>query len=82
MPGLINLWQAAPPVMRGIMLMCVSTVLFSAMHVLVRFVAQDVPPLQVAFLRNIFGVIVFLPLLMSTGLGFMRTERLGLHSVR
>ncbi len=82
LPGLINLWQAAPPVMRGIMLMCVSTVLFSAMHVLVRYVAQDVPPLQVAFLRNIFGVIVFLPLLMSTGFGFMRTERLGLHSIR
>jgi drug/metabolite transporter (DMT)-like permease len=82
MPGLIALWQAAPPVMRGILLMCVSTVFFAAMHVLVRYVARDVPPLQVAFLRNIFGVIVFLPLLLSGGLAFLRTKQIGLHVVR
>ncbi len=82
MPGLIAHWQAAPPVMRGILLMCVSTVFFAAMHVLVRYVARDVPPLQIAFLRNIFGVIVFIPLLMSGGLGFLRTKRIGLHVVR
>ncbi len=82
MPGLIALWQAAPPVMRGILMMCVSTVFFSAMHVLVRYVARDVPPLQVAFLRNIFGVIVFFPLLMSGGLSFLRTKRIGLHAAR
>jgi drug/metabolite transporter (DMT)-like permease len=82
MPGLIALWQATPPVMRGILMMCVSTVFFSAMHVLVRYVARDVPPLQIAFLRNIFGVVVFVPLLMSSGLSFLRTERIGLHAVR
>jgi len=82
LPGLIGLWQAAPPVMRGILMMCVSTVLFSAMHVLVRFASHEVPPMQIAFLRNVFGVIVFLPLLLSTGLSFMRTQRLGLHAVR
>ncbi len=82
LPGLIDQWQAAPPVMRGILLMCVASVFFSAMHVLVRYVARDVPPLQIAFLRNIFGVIVFAPLLMSSGLAFLRTKRIGLHAVR
>ena len=82
LPGLIDQWQAAPPVMRGILLMCVASVFFSAMHVLVRYVARDVPPLQIAFLRNIFGVIVFAPLLMSSGLAFLRTKRTGLHAVR
>jgi drug/metabolite transporter (DMT)-like permease len=82
LPGLIELWRAAPPVMRGILLMCVSTVLFSAMHVLVRYAARDVPPFQIAFLRNAFGIVVFLPLLVSGGLGFLRTKRLGLHLVR
>jgi drug/metabolite transporter (DMT)-like permease len=81
-PGLINFWQATPPVMRGILLMCVSTVLFSAMHVLVRYAAREVPPFQIAFLRNAFGIIVFLPLLFGSGLAFMRTRRLGLHAVR
>ncbi len=82
LPGLIDHWQAAPPVLRGILLMCVATVFFSAMHVLVRYVARDVPPMQIAFLRNIFGVIVFAPLLMSSGLAFLRTRRVGLHAVR
>jgi drug/metabolite transporter (DMT)-like permease len=82
MPGLIALWQEAPPVMRGILMMCISGVFFSAMHVLVRYVAQDVPPMQIAFLRNFFGVIVFIPLLMMGGLGFLRTKRIGLHMVR
>ena len=81
-PGLIDLWNAAPPVMRGILMMCVSTVFFTGMHVLVRYVARDVPPLQVAFLRNIFGVFVFLPLMFSGGLSFLRTKRIGLHAVR
>ena len=82
LPGLMNHWQAAPPVIRGILMMSVASVFFSAMHVLVRYVARDVPPLQIAFLRNIFGVIVFAPLLMSSGLAFLRTKRIGLHAVR
>jgi len=82
LPGLIDAWQTLPAVMRGILLMCASTVLFAAMHVLVRYVAHHMPPLQVAFFRNAFGVVVFLPLLVSGGFGFLRTRRLGLHAVR
>jgi len=69
-------------VLRGILLMCTASIFFSGMHVLVRYVSRDVPPLQIAFLRNIFGVIVFAPLLASSGLAFLRTERIGLHAVR
>ena len=82
LPGLAEAWRAAPAVMRGIMLMCCSTVLFSSMHVLVRYVSQEMPPFQVAFFRNAFGMIVFLPLMASGGLGFLRTKRLGLHALR
>jgi len=82
LPGFINHWRAAPPVLRGILMMCIASVFFSAMHVLVRYVARDVPPMQIAFLRNFFGVIVFAPLLMSNGLSFLRTKRIGLHAVR
>jgi drug/metabolite transporter (DMT)-like permease len=82
MPGLIAAWQAAPPVMRGILLMCVGTLFFTAMHVLVRYVSPHVPPLQIAFFRNIFGVFVFIPLLLSGGISFLRTDRLGLHAIR
>jgi len=82
LPGLIDMWHAQPTVMRGILLMCVSTVLFSTMHVLVRYAAQEMPPLEIAFFRNAFGIVVFLPLLASGGFGFLRTKRLGLHAVR
>ena len=81
-PGLAGHWRAAPPVLRGILMMCIASVFFSVMHVLVRYVARDVPPMQIAFLRNIFGVIVFAPLLASNGLAFLRTDRIGLHAVR
>lgn len=80
--GLAGLWQAAPPVIRGIVMMCASTVLFSVMHVLVRYAATEVPPFQIAFLRNAFGIIVFLPLLVRGGLGFLRTRELGMHALR
>lgn len=83
LPGLIDMWRTAPPVMRGILLMCAATVLASAMQVLVRYVAQaGVPPFQIAFLRNALGIMIFLPLLRSGGVAFLRTGRLGLHAVR
>jgi len=83
LPGLPRLWREMPPVLRGILLMCAATVLASAMQVLVRYVAKHgVPPFQIAFLRNVLGIVVFLPLLRSGSLGFLRTGRLGLHAVR
>ena len=82
LPGLIDMWRATPPVLRGILMMCVSTVLFASMHVMVRYAARDLPPFQIAFFRNAFGIVVFLPLLLSGGLGFLRTRWLGLHAVR
>ncbi len=86
LPELMNAWmdawRAAPAVMRGILMMCASTVLFSVMHVLVRYASRELPPLEIAFFRNIFGFVIFIPLLVSGGLGFLRTERLGLHAVR
>lgn len=71
-----------PPTTRGIVAMLVSTVLFSAMHAAIRHVSQEIPPVQAAFFRNFFGMIVFLPILMRSGLAVFHTNRLGLHVVR
>jgi len=76
LPGLADAWRNLPEVMRGILLMCCSTVLFSSMHVLVRFASQEMHPLQVAFFRNLFGIVVFLPILLTGGRGFLRPQRL------
>lgn len=68
--------------MRGIQLMCLSTVGFSVMHALVRFVSQELPPIQVAFFRNLFGLLVLLPLLVRSRFAMLRTNRIGLHALR
>ena len=76
------LWNSQTPVTRGIVLMCLSTVSFSIMHGLVRFVAEVMPPFQIAFFRNIFGLAFLFPLLIRSGFVILRTERIALHALR
>tara|TARA_B100001063_G_C16616834_1_gene478591 strand:- start:53 stop:907 length:855 start_codon:yes stop_codon:yes gene_type:complete len=68
--------------MRGIVLMCLSTISFSIMHGLVRFVSEVLPPFQIAFFRNIFGLAFLLPLLMRSRFAILRTKQIGLHALR
>ncbi|HET7408773.1 MAG TPA: DMT family transporter [Paracoccaceae bacterium] len=75
-------WTSAGPELRGILLMCVSTVGFAIMHVLIRYASAELHPVQIAFFRNFFGVLVFLPILARHGVGFLRTDRLGQHAGR
>ena len=67
-------WKRQTPVMRGIVLMCLSTVAFSIMHGLVRFVSEVLPPFQIAFFRNVFGLAFLLPLLMRSRFAVLRTR--------
>ena len=80
--GASAFWKRQTPVMRGIVLMCLSTVAFSIMHGLVRFVAEVLPPFQIAFFRNIFGLAFLFPLLMHSRFAILRTKRIGLHALR
>jgi drug/metabolite transporter (DMT)-like permease len=82
LPGLMASWRATPPVVRGILLMMSSGVFFSTMHVMVRYASRELPPLEIAFFRNLFGFVIFVPMLMSGGLSFLRTDRIGLHAFR
>ena len=80
--GASTFWNRQTPVMRGIVLMCLSTVAFSIMHGLVRFVSEVLPPFQIAFFRNIFGLVFLLPLLMRSRFAVLRTRQIGLHALR
>lgn len=62
--------------------MCFSTIAFSVMHALVRFVSQELPPVQVAFFRNVFGLAVLMPLLIRSRFAMLRTSRISLHAAR
>jgi len=77
-----KLWQALPPVSRGILLMLVTTVMVTALHAAIRLVTVELPPLQAAFFRAAFGALIFLPHIFQHGFGFLRTEKLGLHLLR
>jgi drug/metabolite transporter (DMT)-like permease len=75
-------WKNQTPAIRGILLMCLSTIAFSIMHGLVRFVSEVLPPFQIAFFRNIFGLAFLLPLLMRSRFAILRTKQIGLHALR
>jgi drug/metabolite transporter (DMT)-like permease len=80
--GFSAFWSLQTPALRGILLMCISTVAFSVMHGLVRFVSEVLPPFQIAFFRNVFGLAFLLPLLMRSRFAILRTQRIGLHALR
>lgn len=62
--------------------MVLSTIGFSLMHVMVRYLSTDIHPLQIVFFRNLFGMILFVPLVLQSGLTFLKTERLPMHLLR
>lgn len=67
---------------RGILLMVASTLGFSAMHTAVRYLSAELPPIQIAFFRNFFGLVIFTPLVLRHGLVFLKTERFPMHLLR
>lgn len=52
------------------------------MHVIIRYASDQLHPMQIAFFRNFFGVLVFMPILFANGTGFLKTQRLMLHGFR
>ena len=68
--------------MRGVLMMCLSTVGFATMHFAIRVVSAELHPLQIAFLRNLFGLLFLAPLLIGSGFEQMKTSRIGLHALR
>ncbi|MEH6647317.1 DMT family transporter [Sulfitobacter sp.] len=76
------LWDRQTPGLQGILLMIIATVAFSIMHGLVRFVSEVLPPFQIAFFRNVFGLAFLLPLLMRSRFAILRTQKIGLHVLR
>lgn len=75
-------WLDLSSASRGILLMVVSTVCFSIMHTAVRHLSAELHPLQIVFFRNLFGMILFLPLVLRGGFAFLHTQRLPMHLLR
>lgn len=66
--------------MRGIVLMVVATLSFSAMHTAIKYVSSTgLHPFEIAFFRNFFGLLALSPFFFRHGLAPLKTNRFGLH---
>ncbi len=77
-----TVWGRQSAVVRGVALMCASTVAFAVMHTLVKHMSSELHPFQIAFFRNIFGLAFLMPLLIQTKFELFSSSRIGLHALR
>ncbi len=68
--------------LHAIGLMLAATVMFTAMHAMIRHVTEHLHPFEVAFFRNLFGLVFLAPYLFRRGMAPLRTSRLRLHGLR
>ncbi len=80
--ALTSRFAAIPTPVQGALLMLGAAFALALMNGLIREASATLHPLQIAFLRNFFALLVLLPWLMRIGFGGLRTNRLGLHVTR
>ncbi len=62
--------------------MVLASAVIAVMHGGVRHLTADLHPFVIAFWRNLFGFLFFMPWFLRRGLGFMRTTRFPTHLAR
>ncbi|ENW84890.1 hypothetical protein F908_00260 [Acinetobacter sp. NIPH 284] len=60
----------------------ISALLFSIMGICIRYASHTVDNYTIVFFRNVVGLILFLPFIFKQGIGFVKTEKLWMHSWR
>lgn len=66
----------------GALWMLASTVFFTAMTAMIRYLSGSIDPLEIVFFRNLFGLVVLLPWLLWNGAVSLSTRCLPLYSLR
>lgn len=67
---------------RAVIFMALASVLFVAMHALVRDLSRDLHPFQIAFFRASLGLIVLSPIIFKNRFAILRTSKIKLHALR
>jgi drug/metabolite transporter (DMT)-like permease len=80
--GVYRSYQGMHPATRACALMVAATFMFAGMHTAIRYSTQHLPPVEVAFFRNLFGLVVIAPLLARYGLSIFQTRKFSLHVLR
>lgn len=82
-------FETAPPVAtassqvtRAAVLMVASACCFGSMAIAIRLASRQLHPFEIAFFRNVFGLLFTLPLLARAGPRLLRTQRLPLYLFR
>ena len=70
------------PTAAGIALVVSASAFFTCMHASVRYVSAEMHPWEVGFFRNLFGFLVFAPVMLRSGIRLLHTQHLTLHVVR
>jgi drug/metabolite transporter (DMT)-like permease len=74
-------WWARGPVL-GMVCILAATFLFATMNAIIRGLSGAVPPVEIAFFRSAFGLMLLLPLVGWFGVSSIRTTRFPLHATR
>lgn len=69
-------------VLLGCAAMLGSTILFSLMHVCVRYLSADLHPFEIAFFRNFLALVFLLPLMLRNGGALLKTLHIKWHLLR
>ena len=67
---------------KGLLWVALAGVLFVVFTALVRYVGNELHPIQAAFTRYLFGLLVLLPLVLRSRAALFRTRHLRLHGFR
>ena len=71
-----------PGATQGMVLMLFSAACFVGMQTIIRFVGETLPPFEVAFFRNLFGMVALTPIFIQQGFTPFKTKKLGMHAAR
>jgi len=68
--------------LRGVAYMALAGLLVSVMHVLVRDIAQDINPIEIAFFRNVTGFVMLAPFLLRQDRALWKSKQPKLQLIR
>lgn len=74
--------SVSPSALTGVAWMGLAGLLFVGVTGIVRYMGSDIPPIQAAFIRYVFGLFMLLPILFRLKLKWPRGRKLALFSAR
>jgi drug/metabolite transporter (DMT)-like permease len=77
-----NLPKIFTPSVLAVLFMCLSCIFATSMHCLIRFATEENHPLEVAFFRTIFVLLIFLPFVVKNGFKTLKPNNIKLQSYR